>query len=118
MTVSLSVETPPIFAIETEPAGAKATLSGNFTCKTPCVVELDGRGEHFLSIENKQGGIKTRVILRLSVDSSKATGKTGAVIFDGSFAGSESVPSVPAPSRVFNGLAIRLVEVGQQSSSR
>ena len=74
--------TDEMFAVETDPPGAIATLSNGRVCKTPCTFKIRRKSD--FRVEIVKPGYETYIaIISSSVDGAGQAGLAGNVIFGG-----------------------------------
>ncbi len=71
-----------VFVIETEPSGARASLSNGLECVTPCSLKVKRRGDFVVSL-SKAGYETLRATVTSSVDGVGAAGMAGNILLGG-----------------------------------
>lgn len=70
------------FVIETNPPGARASLSNGLVCDTPCSLKVKRRGDFVVTLE-KEGYETVTSTVTSSVDSGGGAGMAGNIVFGG-----------------------------------
>ena len=70
------------FVIESDPAGAEASLSTGLQCRTPCSLTVKRRGDFVVTIE-KEGYETVEATVTSSIDNAGSAGMAGNVLLGG-----------------------------------